>query len=118
MKTSSTRLLFILGALLWAASIAVAASSPARAVIEVKGLACPFCVQGLEKHLKQLDPVAAVHTSLKKGEAVVEFKTGRTASEEELRGAIKKTGFTAGEIRFEAESPTPKSGGSQPGNRT
>jgi len=76
-------------------------SGPAKVFIEVKGLACPFCVQGLEKHLKKLDAVAGVRTSLKKGEAVLDLRSGRTVDEKELRQAVKKAGFTAGRIRFE-----------------
>lgn len=82
--------------------------------IQVKGLACPFCVLGLEKHLKKLDAVEAVTTDLKTGEAVVRLKPGQKVSEKALREAVKKAGFTAGKIRFDkkAASQTPdKSGG-------
>ena len=103
MKTPSTKTFVILVALFLATNVVFGASPPERAVIEVKGLACPFCVQGLEKHLKRLGAVAAVHTSLQKGEAVADFKPGRSASEEELRAAVKKAGFTAGRIRFESK---------------
>ncbi len=77
--------------------------------IKVEGLACPFCVQGLEKHLKKLDAVEGVSTSLKNGEAVLHLKPGRTVGEKELREAVKKAGFTAGQIRFEPK-PTPEGG--------
>lgn len=78
----------------------------AHVFIEVKGLACPFCVQGLEKHLKKLDAVEAVNTSLKKSETVLHLKADRTVAEKELRAAVEKAGFTAGKIRFD---PEPKS---------
>jgi len=72
-------------------------------LIQVKGLSCPFCVQGLEKHLKKLNAVEGVSTSLKNGEAVLHLKPGRTVDENEVRQAVKKAGFTAGQIRFETK---------------
>ena len=81
-------------------------SPHAHVFIEVKGLACPFCVQGLEKHLKKLDAVATVKTSLKKGEVVLHLKPDRTVSEKEVRAAVEKAGFTAGKIRFEPKPPS------------
>lgn len=71
--------------------------------IKVEGLSCPFCVQGLEKHLKKLDAVKGVSTSLKNGEAILDLKPGHTVGEKEVREAVKKAGFTAGQIRFEAK---------------
>jgi len=77
------------------------APKPAHVIIEIKGLACPFCVQGIEKHLKKLDAVEAVDTSLKKGEVVLHLKSGRTVIEKEVHAAVKKAGFTVEEIRFD-----------------
>jgi len=70
-------------------------------IIQVKGLACPFCAQGIEKHLKKLDAVEAVDTSLKKGEVVMHLKPCATVSEKEVRAAVKKAGFTVDRIRFD-----------------
>ena len=84
------------------ASAAEGAGS-AHVFIKVEGLACPFCVQGLEKHLKKLEAVEGASTSLKTGEAVLHLKPGRMVGEKEVREAVKKAGFSAGEIRFEAK---------------
>ncbi|MDP1579725.1 MAG: heavy metal-associated domain-containing protein [Candidatus Didemnitutus sp.] len=88
---------------------AVEEAGPTHVFIQVAGLSCPFCVQGLEKHLKKLDAVAGVTTSLKNGEAVLHLKPGRAVGEKELREAVKKAGFTAGQIRFDAK-PAPEGG--------
>lgn len=104
MKTQALKLW---AAALWlfvALSVACGDPPPSHVYIEVKGLACPFCVQGLEKHLKKLDAVEGVSTSLKKGEVTLHLKSGQTVKEKELREAVKKAGFTAGKIRFEKKA--------------
>lgn len=114
MKTPTHKLLWVaMLSLFVALTVAYGDTPSAHVYIQVKGLACPFCIQGLEKHLKKLDPVEGVSTSLKKGEVVLHLKPGQTVNEKELQQAVKKAGFTAGKIRFEKEaaSPTPEEPG-------
>lgn len=110
MKTQALKLWAVTLALFVAMGVAYGEPPPAHAYIKVKGLACPFCVQGLEKHLKKLKAVEGVATDLKKGEVVVHLKAGQTVTEKELRQAVKKAGFTAGKIRFQEPGvpPVPK----------
>ena len=108
MNTLTKTLLFTLLSLGLATGLAFAQPGPAKVFIEVKGLACPFCVQGLEKQLNKLDAVEGVRTSLKKGEAVLDLKPGQTVAENEVRQAVKKAGFTAGQIRFDEQSAAAK----------
>ena len=104
MKTQTHKLWAAMLSLFVAMGVAYGDIPPAHVYIQVKGLACPFCVQGLEKHLKKLDAVEGVSTSLKKGEVVLHLKPGQTVDEKELQQAVKKAGFTAGKIRFEKTS--------------
>lgn len=104
MKTQTHTLWVAMLSLFVAMSVAYGESPPSHVYIQVKGLACPFCVQGLEKHLKKLDAVEGVSTSLKKGEVTLHLKSGKTVEEKELREAVKKAGFTAGKIRFEKKA--------------
>lgn len=67
--------------------------------ITVKGLACPFCVHGLGKKLKKIEGVQTVDIKLKTGVARLTFDKGVEPDEKVLRKAIKKAGFTAGEIK-------------------
>ena len=108
MKTLTAKLLLTVFSLCLATGMAFGQSGPAKVFIEVKGLACPFCVQGLEKQLNKLDAVEGVRTSLKKGEAVLDLKPGQTVAETEVRQAVKKAGFTAGQIRFDEQSAAAK----------
>ncbi|MCI0538476.1 MAG: heavy-metal-associated domain-containing protein [Verrucomicrobiales bacterium] len=106
MKAQANKLWAAMLSLFVAIGVAYGEPPPSHVYIQVKGLACPFCVQGLEKHLKKLDAVEGVSTSLKKGEVVLHLKPGQTVDEKELQQAVKKAGFTAGKIRFE-KTPTP-----------
>lgn len=104
MKTQTHKLWAAMLSLFVAMGVAYGDIPPAHVYIQVKGLACPFCVQGLEKHLKKLDAVEGVSTFLKKGEVVLHLKDGQSVAEKELREAVKKAGFTAGKIRFEKKA--------------
>lgn len=77
-----------------------AAGTGRQAVIAVKGLACPFCVYGLEKHLRKLPGAKQVHADLGKGEAVVEFATGSKVTDEQIQKAVRDAGFTPGRIEW------------------
>lgn len=72
-------------------------------VIEVKGLACPFCAYGLEKKLGNLNGVQAVYIDINEGIAQLKFKSEQMASEEEIRAAIKDAGFTVQNITFASQ---------------
>ncbi len=115
MKTQALKSWAAMLSLLAALNVAYGDPPPSHVYIQVKGLACPFCVQGLEKHLKKLEAVEGVSTSLKKGEVVLHLKPEKTVEEKELRLAVKKAGFTAGKIRFEKKAasqvPEPSTGG-------
>ena len=66
--------------------------------VHVKGLSCPFCVLGIEKRLKAISSVATISSNWGKGEMYVKLKAGRSVSDDDLRRAIKRAGFTLGEI--------------------
>lgn len=67
-------------------------------VVDILGMSCSFCVEGLENRLSQLPDVAQVEVSLKN-------KTVRIVSEQgaldldRVRGAIIDAGFTPAEVR-------------------
>lgn len=95
--------LSIVGAL--SIAFLIASSSQAdisRVTISVNGLACPFCVYGLEKKLKKVDGVESVEIDLKTGKAVLTLEKGKAPNLADFRTAVKKAGFTAGEIKVTA----------------
>lgn len=68
------------------------------ASIQVDGLSCPLCVYGLEKKLKEVQGVKKVETNLKTGRAIITFTDDMPVNNQTLRQAVKKAGFTAGDI--------------------
>ena len=62
----------------------------------MKGLACPFCVSGIEKHIEKVEGVSEVSTNLKRGEFVLSYEPGSAFNLESINEAIVHGGFTPG----------------------
>jgi mercuric ion binding protein len=77
-----------------------AADAPRQAVVTVKGLACPFCVYGLEKHLRKLSGATTVHVDLGRGQAIIDFDADSKVTDEAIRRAVKDAGFTVDKIQW------------------
>ena len=60
----------------------------------VNGLACPFCVYGLEKQLSKLPGVKQIETNVKQGEVRLLVKEGAVLTEPFAREAVEKSGFS------------------------
>jgi copper chaperone CopZ len=79
-----------------AAALAVLiASSATAATIEmnVNGLVCAFCAQGIEKKLRKLPATADVVVSLEQRLVAVALKDGQDISDAELRKALTDAGY-------------------------
>ena len=69
--------------------------------IDIHGMSCAFCVEGLQKQLSKLPDVAKVEVSLKLKKVRIQSK-GEELDMERVRGAIVDAGFTP----LEAHKPT------------
>lgn len=67
---------------------------PATLRVKVDGLSCPFCVYGLEKHLKRVKCVDKVKTFVDEGIAVLQLNRKEPIDAQAVREAVKKGGFT------------------------
>ncbi len=65
-----------------------------RYVLEVDGLACPFCAYGVEKRLSAVDGVKSIDTEIKSGRVVVTLSEGKNLTEAAARKAVEDAGFT------------------------
>ena len=87
---------------------AVAAlSSPAWAgsiEIEVNGLVCAFCAQGIEKSLRRFAATQDVWVSLEHRLVAVALKDGRTIDEARLRQAITDAGYATVKVAYSDDS--------------
>jgi copper chaperone CopZ len=78
-----------------AALAVIIASSATAATIEmnVNGLVCAFCAQGIEKKLRKLPATADVVVSLEQRLVAVALKDGQDISDAELRKALTDAGY-------------------------
>lgn len=74
------------------------AGPPAKVVINVKGISCPFCAYGLEKKLKGLDGVTDFSMDLEGGKAEVFFSDRDLIKLKKIEDAVRDSGFTPGNI--------------------
>ena len=74
----------------------VAAATPAQAKtikIDVDGLVCAFCAQGIEKKMKAQAATDKVFVSLEKKIVAVALKEGQDISDEKLKSEITDAGY-------------------------
>lgn len=77
-----------------------------QAVVTVQGMQCPFCAYGIKKHLAKLPGVTRVEVELAKNQAIVTFAPDADVTDEQIRQAIRKAGFTPGKIKWQSRGET------------
>lgn len=87
-------------------SPAAASRSDQQILVNLEGLACPFCAYGVEKQLKRISGVKDVKVNLGEGNAVLMVEPGKKITDKEIRQAVEKAGFKASEIK-NIEEPNP-----------
>lgn len=80
------------------------AGTAATIEMEVNGLVCAFCAQGIEKKLRAFPATADVVVSLEQRLVAVATKEGQDIRDDELRVALTDAGYTVKAIRREDES--------------
>jgi copper chaperone CopZ len=92
---------------LWVAAMLLLASQAVPgATIEMKvhGMVCGFCVQGIEKILRENPATADVYVSLEDKVVVVSTRDGRDIPDADLRKAILDAGYKVVSIERTARS--------------
>ena len=72
--------------------------------LQVDGLACPFCVYGIEKSLMKIEAVEKLDIDIRSGTIMVWVKKDKSVSDEELREAVKDSGFTLRDLKKLSDS--------------
>ena len=85
----------VLGILLSVSAIASATTIE----MDVNGLVCAFCAQGIEKTMKTFPAAEAVFVSLENRIVAVQLKGGTDIDDARLRKAITDSGYTVVAIR-------------------
>lgn len=89
------RFKFLLATLLLSATPFAAAKT---IEMNVNGLVCAFCAQGIEKTLKAMPVTEGVFVSLEKHLVAVKLKDGTDIDDATLRKALKDSGYTVVDI--------------------
>jgi mercuric ion binding protein len=85
------RFTFLLAALLLGTSSLAAAKT---VEMDINGLVCGFCAQGIEKTLKGLPATEGVFVSLEHHLVAVKLRDGTDIDDDTLRNALKDAGYT------------------------
>lgn len=86
--------------LLFLALVAFTSIAPAKTIeMDVNGLVCAFCAQGIEKTLKSFPATAKVFVSLEHRIVAVELKDAQDISDANLAKAITDAGYKLIAIR-------------------
>ena len=72
--------------------------------MEVNGLVCAFCAQGISKTLRANPATSDVLVSLEKKLVAVSTKEGQDISDDELKRALTNAGYEVKAIHRESES--------------
>ena len=68
--------------------------------VEVNGLVCAFCAQGIEKTLRAFPATDEIFVSLEHRLVAIGLKDGQSIDETSLKKAIADAGYTAVEITY------------------
>lgn len=85
----------------WAIGVLFAAANAQAATIEmdVNGLVCAFCAQGIEKKLRAFEATDDLVVSLERRLVAVSTKPGQDIGDDVLRTALTDAGYTVKAIR-------------------
>lgn len=92
---------FVMGCLLLSMSALVSATT---IEMDVNGLVCAFCAQGIQKKLRTFPATADVVVSLEKKLVAVSLKDGDDISDDQLRKSLTDAGYAVKGIRRVDES--------------
>ena len=82
------------------ALLSISSLASARTIeMDVNGLVCAFCAQGIEKSLKAFPATEAVFVSLEHRIVAVQLKDGADIDDAALKKAITDSGYTLVAIR-------------------
>jgi copper chaperone CopZ len=91
--------IFILALLL------VSLNLPAATIeMDVNGLVCAFCAQGIEKTLRKFPATTDVVVSLESKLVALSTRDGQDIADEDLKHALTNAGYTVKAIRRETET--------------
>lgn len=71
----------------------------ARIEVNINGMVCSFCVQGIERKLRSLPATQAARVDIKNHLVDITLRPGQSISDDQLRKLIRDAGFDVRSIR-------------------
>lgn len=81
------------------------AAEGSRVEVTVNGMVCSFCAQGIERNLRRLSLTQGVSVDLKQHRVTINVKPGAVVDDQQIRKAIRDSGFDVREIRTIKSTP-------------
>ena len=78
---------------LWLPAGAALAQAAQSLKLQVNGMVCSFCAQGIENRLKALPEAGPVFIDLRNKVVAVEPRPGRTLNAERVAGEVREAGY-------------------------
>ena len=72
--------------------------------VEVNGMVCAFCAQGIEKKMRSLTQTQDVYVDLRNKVVAVQLKDGQKLSHETVKDLIKDAGYDVTKIETVGDS--------------
>jgi len=61
--------------------------------VQVKGMVCAFCAQGIEKKFKALPEVSSVKVSLESKKVDLDTKEGKDLTDDQIKKIVSEAGY-------------------------
>lgn len=61
--------------------------------VQVKGMVCAFCAQGIEKKFKSLPEISTVKVSLETKKVDLDIKDGKDVTDEQIKKIVSEAGY-------------------------
>jgi mercuric ion binding protein len=91
--------------ILLALLLTLSGAAQARSVeMEVNGLVCAFCAQGIQKAIRKFPATQDVFVNLEHRIVAVQLKDGQDIADDALRGAVTDAGYTTVRIQRSDET--------------
>lgn len=74
--------------------VAVTTAQARSVEMEVNGLVCAFCAQGIQKAIRKFSGTQEVFVSLEHRIVAVQLKDGQDIADEQLRAAVTDAGYS------------------------
>ena len=76
-----------------------ASTSASRIEVAINGMVCSFCVQGIERKIRELPATQAVKVDIQKHLVDITLRQGQTIGDDQLRKLIRDAGFDVRTIK-------------------